>query len=111
MCGFQPVSHSLQGNSADICSLQAKKLLARKTAAANAKKSSNSAAATLAAKEAKERAAKKAKIRDKKNYNQVCLITLQSPLRHALSTHLAVPIVTVLINYRHPPVELAAVLV
>ena len=64
--------HLFQG-SADVCSLQAKKLLARKTATANAKKSSISAAATLAAKEAKERAAKKAKIRDKKNYNQVCI--------------------------------------
>ena len=72
MRAFQPDQiHLFQGDRADVCSLQAKKLLARKTAAANAKKSSNSAAATLAAKEAKERAAKKAKIRDKKNYNQV----------------------------------------
>jgi len=49
--------------------VQAKKLLAKKKAAA--KKTSSSASANLAAREAKERAAKKTKVKDKKNYNQV----------------------------------------
>ena len=48
---------------------QAKKLLAKKKAAAASKKAS--ASASLAAKEAKERALKKSKLKDKKNYNQV----------------------------------------
>ena len=46
-------------------------MLAKKKAAAAKKSSSSSAASAAAAKEAKERAAKKSKVKDKKNYNQV----------------------------------------
>jgi len=56
---------------------QAKKLLAKKKAAAAKKAASSSASANLAVREAKERAAKKTKVKDKKNYNQVRLFWVE----------------------------------
>ena len=76
---------------ATLKGMQAKRMLAKKKAAAS-KKSSASSSASLAAKEAKERAAKKAKLKDKKNYNQVFHRWVSSTLAMDLSERLPIPL-------------------